>query len=283
MITESKYFEMKSRIPEVKGLFQTRHYIQCTNLCERLLTRSDEEIHPIHRAYLNFYLALSHDTMARETSSRNRLPELDLAEKYYVAALAALSPARPQKLENIQESLSPTFSHSEDESVNSEHSSSTVATSILDDSDSSDFEPTPRTSNYHVRSRLSRGNLDDFPASKLGRKRPGLIITSPTQSSSVQSRHEKQYTTVFSSFAKMVETHLSSVRNLRDAPVPQSNRFSGSRSRGSSFNSRPASRDIIPDDAAMEKIRWGRKSMSFRPRFDPESVQALCRDALSEL
>jgi hypothetical protein len=37
------------------------------------------------------------------------------------------------------------------------------------------------------------------------------------------------------------------------------------------------------DDEEKEKLRLKRKNMKWRPRFDPESVQKLCSDALAEL
>ncbi|ORX99898.1 hypothetical protein BCR34DRAFT_122563 [Clohesyomyces aquaticus] len=292
MISETKYCDMKARIPEVKGLFQNRRYSQCATLCERLLHRSNGEIHPIHLAYLNFYLAMTHDTMARETSSRNRIPALDLAEKYYEAALAALSPARPQSLEDIQEAPSPTSSISEDEyspksrrpfdsmSINSGNSSSTTATSLLDeDSDCSDSEePKISMADYSFPAPPSR-----HQSQKAARRRPEPISTAQSTHSRTPSKHEKQYSTVFSSFISMVESHLASVREFRDVPILPSNRFSGTRSRGSSLNTRPSSRDIMHDEAGMDKIRWERKSLGFRPRFDPQGVRQLCREALSEL
>ncbi|KAF2186972.1 hypothetical protein K469DRAFT_725604 [Zopfia rhizophila CBS 207.26] len=296
MITESKYCEMKAKIPRIKGLFQTRHYSQCASLCELLLTRPNE-IHPIHKAYLNFYLALSYDTMARETSMRNRLSALELAEKHYLAAIAALTPSQPRQLEDIQESQSPTSAHSEDEnsltsrrpsdaaSLNSiQSSTSTSATSFAgEENDSnSDCEPTPKGSNYFHRPPPSRGILDDFGMTpKLSRTRPALITTSSSKHS--LSTHEELYSTYLSSFTSMLRSHLAGVRALRATPAPPSNRFSRARSRGSGFGSRPSSREWMHDEVEMEKIRWGRKSTTFRPRFDPQSVQDLCKDALEEL
>jgi hypothetical protein len=34
------YNEMKAKIPEIKRLFETRHYSQCAIRCERLLART---------------------------------------------------------------------------------------------------------------------------------------------------------------------------------------------------------------------------------------------------
>jgi hypothetical protein len=42
MDSESKYKEMRDRIPGIKQLFQTRHYIQCATACERLLAQPNE-------------------------------------------------------------------------------------------------------------------------------------------------------------------------------------------------------------------------------------------------
>jgi hypothetical protein len=85
--------------------------------------------------------------MAREAGMRNRIAELDLAEKYYLAAVAALTPSAPHNIEDTPDDLSPlssdgghgSFSRraSDAVSIASEHSISTQATSVGGDDDDS--------------------------------------------------------------------------------------------------------------------------------------------------
>ncbi|KAF2118396.1 hypothetical protein BDV96DRAFT_597226 [Lophiotrema nucula] len=287
MVSESTYIQMKARTPEVKQLFRSRHYVQCATLCERYLTQS-YEVHPIHKAYLNFYLALSHDTLAREAGMRNRHKELDLAEKHYLEAIAALSP--PKQLGDIEEYPSPTSSHSDEDfqqrhssdtaSIHSQHSTTTNATSVGDENqdEASDCEPTPKRSSYFVRSPPSRNFVDDVTMTpKLSKRRPSPIKTSRSTTTPVQDH----FYSGLSSFAEMIQSHLAGVRELKEASTY---RYSFSRSRGSSLNSRPASREYTHDtDDDMNKVRWSRQSLSFRPRFDPRSIRQLCNEALAEL
>ncbi|KAF2874962.1 hypothetical protein BDV95DRAFT_603740 [Massariosphaeria phaeospora] len=301
MVPASMYTEIKARMPAIKDLFQSRHYIQCATECERLLTRSINEIHPMHLAYLHFYLALSHDTLARETSMRNRSSELDLAEKHYLAAIAVLTPPDSQLLEDSNDSQSPTSINSRDEfgldgrrasnaaSIHSEQSTTSSTTSFADQGDDeSDCEPTPKRSNYFKRSPPSRGILDDFTISpQQCRKRPSPIATSVPGSSESMVPEDKLSTGV-SSMLRMVQMHLTNVRELKETPPAPIFRFSYSRSRSSTLSStlssRPVSRDSTnSSDAEVDQLRWSRRTVNFRPRFDPTSVRDLCSQALSEL
>lgn len=97
------------------------------------------------------------------------------------------------------------------------------------------------------------------------------------------SPRQEYFHSSISSFIDMVKSHLAGVRELKENGGVTNYRYSFSRSRGSSTNSRPASRDYAYDDFEMDRIRWNRKSMSFRPRFDPTSVRRLCNEALAEL
>jgi hypothetical protein len=36
MVADMTYASMKTKLAEVKQLFQTRHYVQCATMCERL-------------------------------------------------------------------------------------------------------------------------------------------------------------------------------------------------------------------------------------------------------
>ncbi|KAK5014596.1 hypothetical protein BJ546DRAFT_128781 [Cryomyces antarcticus] len=76
----------------VKGLYHVRQYKQCASLCVDLLSEGGGKIHPVHVAFLNFYAALSHESLARSMHnlSAAKLPELDLAEEFYTKAADAL-------------------------------------------------------------------------------------------------------------------------------------------------------------------------------------------------
>lgn len=238
---------------------------------------------------------MSHDTMAREATIKHRSSELDLAEQHYLAAIAALTPPEPQKLDDIPE-CSPTSTTSEDEhsrvrrvsdaaSLNSEQSVASSATSFADEEhDASDCEPTPKRSNYFKASPPSRHILDDFSMSpKVTKRRPPPIITSAPRSAHAQPK-QQQLSADLSAFVSMVQMHLASVRELKETSTLPSTRFSFSRSRSSTMSSRPASRNSSNlDESEMSRLRWTRKSINFRPRFDPASVRQLCNEALSEL
>lgn len=321
------YNEMKAKITEIKHLFQTRHYTQCAVKCERLLTRTniDEvcfpcilsatvptwttsniapvsheltnilQIHPVHQACLNFYFALSHDTMAREASMKNRSSELDLAETYYIAALKNLtSPGSRKSPEEVQEFQSPTSSTSEDKpnsigkrpssaSLKSQHSRASSETSYAEDDDFfADWELQPSKKSEQFRHSSSQAAQDDYNStSVLAKRRPSPIIIRPAS----QPIHTEQFLANVYAFATMVELHLASVRELKEAATTPTYRYSFSRLRSSTIPSRPVSRySILQGDAAgLESLRQSRRSMAFRPRFDPLGVQELCQEALSEL
>ncbi|KAF2266051.1 hypothetical protein CC78DRAFT_164215 [Lojkania enalia] len=292
MISESRYNDMKSKIPEIKQLFQTRRYTQCATICKQLLTQSNDGIHPIHEAYLNFYIALSHDTMGREAGMRNRLKELDLAEKHYIAAIAILTPPESQKLEDIEEVQSPTSLHSggnqyshrrasDAGSLDSDRSTSTDATSLNEyHEDFTDCKPISVRFNSFERSLPSRSASDDYATGPQPTKsQPASINVSQSKA---YTQHE-QFSTDLSAFMTMMRSHLTGIRQLKDSALIPVQRYSFTRSRGSSFNSRPASRDSAFSESEMDRIRWNRKSTSFRPRFDPTTVRQLCTDALSDL
>ncbi|KAF1997576.1 hypothetical protein P154DRAFT_274829 [Amniculicola lignicola CBS 123094] len=291
MASDAAYRGMRAEIPEIKQLFQTRHYIQCASLCGRLLTNSNE-IDPVHQAYLHFFLALSHDAIAREASIRNRRGELDVAEKHFLAAIAALSRSSSPKQEEAVQSHSPTSSHSSQDfsprgasdanSMHSDHSASTNATSFAGDDDEEEpFEYDSEAGEFNYSSRF-RTILDDFPkVPKSVKRRPSPIIT--CRPSRTPSIHEVKFSADMYAFQRMVETHLAAVRELKDACPAPSVRFAAlPNSRPASFSMK-SNRASVHDEAEKEIIRAQRRSMVFRPRFDPTSVQKLCEEVLSEL
>lgn len=252
------------------------------------------QIHPVHQAYFNFYLALSHDTMAREAGKRNRYVELDLAEKHYLAAITALTAPEPQKLDDIQETHSLTSSEgdtgpgrrrsSDTASLDSTNSISTAATSVGgEETEVSTRKPVVKRSvSFEARRALYENGISSKTTiSNAGKRRPSSMKTAPLE---LRSSHvEENHSLEVSSFISMVKVHLASIRELKNRPVGPMRRFSVSRSRSSTMSSASEGRDSTHDDVELERTRWDRKSVSFRPRFDPTSVRKLCSDALNEL
>jgi hypothetical protein len=226
---------------------------------------------------------------------KRRSLELDLAETHYIAALKALTPPEPRKpLEDIQEFLSPTSSMSEDElnsigrrpssvSLSSQHSRASSETSYAEDDDffaDWEFQPAKKPQQFQYSSSQTAQDDYNFPP-KPAKRRPSPIITRPAS----QSIPAEQFSADLYAFATMVQLHLASVRELKDAVTIPTSRYSVTRLRSSTDPSRPGSQDSAfhGDPAGMESLRQRRKCVAFRPRFDPSSVQALCQEALSEL
>lgn len=224
---------------------------------------------------------------------RNRNIELELAEKHYLAAIAVLTPHVNQEPEHAQESLSPTSSESESEggfhrrpsdagSLHSNHSISTTATSVHEeDTDSCDQGRPRKKSVTFADAQDSLTSNDDANRSpNTTKRRPRPINTSITKA---ESSHNQKLSAELSSFANMIKTHLEGVRNLKDSSTVFGHRYSLSHARSSTSNSRPVSRSSGHEDAEKDHVRWQRKSMSFRPRFDPTTVRKLCAEAINEL
>lgn len=246
-------------------------------------------MHPVHKAYLNFYLALSHDTMAREARMKNRHAELELAEKHYLTAISVLTPSHAYAMTGVDGSDSPTSTDSayhsmlrrpsDAASFRSDHSSSTSTTSF--NSGSSEVSEESCISNKvafattSLRTRPVEENVTAGPKTKL----PPIDTHSESQAS---PQGDKLSTDLFA-FVNMVKSHLASVRELKESPAPTSNRHSFTRARYPTANSRPPSQTSLHNEPGMDEVRGHRRRLSFRPRFDPSSVQKLCADVLDEL
>ncbi|SMR52808.1 unnamed protein product [Zymoseptoria tritici ST99CH_1A5] len=78
----------------IKALFHQQSYRQCIQACRGLLKVNglDLDQRPLHKSFVLFYLALSHDEMARgmHHASVSKVPSFDSAEQFYLDALAAL-------------------------------------------------------------------------------------------------------------------------------------------------------------------------------------------------
>jgi hypothetical protein len=88
-----------------------------------------------------------------------------------------------------------------------------------------------------------------------------------------------------SSFVGMLESHLVSVRDLKVKTGVPAVRFTIPSQQPSPTRPklRASRSSLVLDDAEMEVLRQQRKSITWRPRFDPESTRRLCKEALAEL
>jgi hypothetical protein len=237
-------------------------------------------MHPIHLACIHFYLALSHDALARETPLKRRYLELNLAEQHYVDAMTSLTPPNP-RLPPILEQQPPTSPDSEDEhavkgrrtSDASQQSLASSATSLADE----DYESTRNILTLSKTNSRSR-NESKSPSRN---RRPSPIFTPNARYSYL----EEQTSIDLSTFKDMIRSHLHEVRTQKLSAVVPSVRFSTSRD--SIISSRPTSRDLSSRssqyESEMESVRDARKRLTFRPRFDPTSVRKLCDETLHEL
>lgn len=270
----------------IKDLYQSRHYAQCAKYGERLLTEvhdvsriylyfmqqilTDTQIEPAHLAYLNFYTALSHDTLAREATLKNRYKSLKLAELYYAAAIAALAPSNMINLkeEETSPAVSPTANMWKRRSSNANSFDSTSsAASSTTSYGGAEHMPTPK-------------QLTNFRF--------------PQPPSRPQTPQEFHFATSTYSFLLRLQGHLTSIQEFKEKiRSPTSVRFtfptppSTSAPQGSSrlsAHTRRTSRMIDFDDEEMkEETRQRRREIVWRQRFDPENVQRLCTEALNDL
>ena len=97
-----------------------------------------------------------------------------------------------------------------------------------------------------------------------------------------QTPQEYQFAADTSAFVRMLESHLSSVQQLKKQTAIPGVRFTFPSSRSSPTTAKPRSSQLFDDEYA-EMVRQRRKAINFRPRFDPTGVQQLCGQALAEL
>ncbi|OAL07318.1 hypothetical protein IQ06DRAFT_198010, partial [Phaeosphaeriaceae sp. SRC1lsM3a] len=199
MLIQARWDEMRQKMQVVKNAYISRHYTQCAKYGERLLAEVQGEIHPIHLAYLNFYTALSHDTLAREATLKNRYKELNLAEKHYMAAIAALTPSSS----SLRSYGTTTQDHSPSSSTSSTTSSEVIwkfhrpstATSFSSTNSSLDF---------------SHHGLGSFSFPQPPRSPTNVIV--PSRPSTPE---EYQFAADTAAFVRMVRTHLADVQMLK--------------------------------------------------------------------
>jgi len=245
------------------------------------------QTHPLHLAHLNFYTALSHDTLAREATLKNRWKELSLAEHHYNAAIVALSPLQsPAHCDpwspNSSTTSPPSPYSRRRSSISSDRSAASSVTSLGEEPSYQDAVNPPKSALKHARndsvvqthstSKASEGNTASA-------QRP-------------QTPQQFYFTANISSFVRMLEAHQADVRDQKEKsgvptvrfnmpsprPSPTKAKAPGSRER----NSRGFEEEEEEDEIVKAR-RESRRNVVFRPRFDPRNTQKLCNGALAEL
>jgi hypothetical protein len=244
-----------------------------------------KQTHPLHLAHLNFYTALSHDTLAREATLKNRWKELSLAEVYYNAAIAVLSSSQspsqcdPWSPNSLISPMSSPYSRRRS-SVDSDKSAASSNTSVDYENDS--LKTSPKPSQSMPTSQRSDGLLTH---SNLMEHQDTIVSTT---SARPQTPLQFYFSANIASFVRLLEAHLADVREQKQRTGVPTVHFTMPSPRPSPTKATRHSRSISvesvdSDEAAMEAIRQSRKNIKFRPRFDPMSVQRLCSEALAEL
>ncbi|EUC32381.1 hypothetical protein COCCADRAFT_98869 [Bipolaris zeicola 26-R-13] len=301
MVGQTKNCEMKQKMQVLKDLYLSRHYTRCAKSGERLLGEVDSSMHPVHLAYLNFYTALSHDTLAREATIKNRHHELVAAEEYYRAAIAALSlpsstcstptlddehPSTPESATFPEEHvwLDRLKTKSSNLSTSCRTSSSSTMSDPFDlekdiyfELKGFSFPSPPRTSTptfLEVTSNPRSSHIDN--SSMLS-----PLSTHPVRPEPVAKVHFPLGT---STFVGMLQGHLTSVLTLKESTGAHDSKFTFPNPSASPTKSQlkfPRTSDLPQHQK--EELRNKRKQMAWRPRFDPGSIRKLCDEALAEL
>ncbi|KAJ4344052.1 hypothetical protein N0V95_006385 [Ascochyta clinopodiicola] len=241
-----------------------------------------DQTHPLHLAHLNFYTALSHDTLAREATLKNRWRELSLAELHYNAAIAALSLIQspiqcdPWSPNSSGSALPSPYSRRRADSMHSERSAASSTTSLGDEDDEY-LEMSPARFK-------SQGSDTSVPSTKSHT----LPSTSASPTARPQTPQQFYLSANIASFAHMLTGHIADVREQKLKTGMPTVRFTMPSPRPSPTHATRPSRclsvdEADGDEAALEAIRASRRNVRFRPRFDPKSVQRLCSEALVEL
>ncbi|KAG9204185.1 hypothetical protein G6514_001824 [Epicoccum nigrum] len=287
---EARYRELKEKMAAVNSLYASRHYSQCAKLGELLLSETHDQTHPLHLAHLNFYSALSHDTLAREASLRNRWRELSLADQHYTAAIHALSPLLSSFPSQQEAPWSPALSvsspymeSSQRRSSISSHTSAASSATSIDEDDYMDFPLPPKPAHH------THGSVKNPTHSQ---SRTMETATAPLQLRSSTPRpvtpQQFYFTANIAAFARLLEAHRADVRAQKERAGAPSVRFA---SLEEPLRTSPElvktrwSRDggRGGEEGEAERRRERRKNVVFRPRFDPEGVRRLCGEAMAEL
>ncbi|TKA67979.1 hypothetical protein B0A49_05132 [Cryomyces minteri] len=149
--------------------------------CHKSLTET--QIHPVHVTFLNFYAALSHESLARSMHnlSAAKMPALDLAEEFYTKAADALLrpadtvPSPSTSATDTKDSFSQTSPEC-DSNAASDPASSTRPTSC--DSTISTLTTASSTSSMDDASAVQVSSI--VPSPLRIRKLAPVFLTSPT-------------------------------------------------------------------------------------------------------
>jgi hypothetical protein len=243
---------------------------------------------------MHFYQAMSHEMMAREATWKHRSAELSLAEEQYLAALSALLTYPSQKLDNVPEQ-SPTSPTSEDDDLpikgrrvsdSSQQSTASSSSSVVYE----DAESTSKTSSAYLQISARADYVRDqhFAPPRTSPAKPSELVksrhTQINAANAARFYREEQFSADLTSFIDMIKLHLSNVVELKETTNAPTLRYTLTRSRSSTLSSRPiSSQSSSSHESEVEGTRWPRKTLTFRPRFDPASVRKLCDEVLAEL
>ena len=246
-------------------------------------------------------MALSHDTLAREATLKNRYKELNAAEKYYSETIVALTPPSPSSTAPTidgEQPMTPDSATIPDEQAwsrrlsrtrsfdsTSSYRSSTSST----DSYAFDLEQDPDLALRNFRFPSPPGKVADSstPAESktLSQYFKNDSVLSPLSTEQVRSKPVARLPNGAPAFVRMVEGHLASVRTLKETTGVRGVRFAFPTPSPSPTKSwfRDSKSSPLSEEEERENLREKRRKVTFRPRFDPESVRKLCNDALAEL
>ncbi|GIZ43437.1 hypothetical protein CKM354_000666500 [Cercospora kikuchii] len=116
-MTDSPADDWRNAQKLIKNLFIQEKYRQCIQLCREILkanANDDEHTHPLQDAFINFYLGLCFNEVARmmHHNSIAKLPAFDDAERHYLEALTALPTAKDARalcVRHVREPLEDPF------------------------------------------------------------------------------------------------------------------------------------------------------------------------------
>jgi hypothetical protein len=249
------------------------------------------QTHPLHLVHLNFYTALSHDTLAREATLKTRRIELGNAETHYLTAINILSQMQQQpeapRQEYPHDSPSSAFSdlvfpwqrRGSYDSLGSQRSGASSATSVFSDDLDSPHEPEAKEQNPQ-----SPQATYGLSISRPAKRHDSAAALGPRPSPPTHS--QDGFLANIASFARMLEGHLADVRSLRDKTSVPTVHFTTPSPQVSpkGLGLRPASRDSSACAGLAGETIWKRRrTVVFRARFDPASVKQLCQEAMAEL
>ena len=275
------------------------------------------QTHPVHLAYFNFYTASSHDILAREATLQNRYKELNAAEKYYNAAITALSPSPPLPppsptpgSDDEQPSTPESATFPEEQvwlhrlkagSFDSNASYRTSTSSILSDAFDAEQEDADADADLMLQTfrfpsppgMRPHAAFESTPKTQSRHIKSDSIL-SPLSTQNVRPRpalaqepEQVRLPTGTSSFIGMLQGHLASVRTLKESTGVRGVRFAfptpSPSPTKSWFRQSQTSQQYVSEEREKELLRQKRRGMIWRPRFDPQSVRQLCDEALAEL